>query len=583
MRNRQKVESHFAVEPGRLALQGWAESKPKNFFTEDQNLHHILSMYMDDDEQFNARLEALGRACAHTLDPAAAWNDQRANHPRLQRYDAIGQRTETVEFHPSYDVAGQVAYDSGIMALQTEPGQTVKQFGLFYLLGQCGEMGHTCPIACTAGLIKVLQHLATPELQEKYLSKLLDPHYQTRWHGAQFLTEVNGGSDVGANTCVASPREDGSWHINGEKWFCSNVTADLAVVTARPDGAPSGTKGLGLFLVPRRLDDGMLNGVYIRRLKDKIGTRTLATAEVEFQNALAYALGPLDQGFKNMVNIVLNTSRLFNAAICAGFLRRAWVEASGYAQARKAFGQPILRYPLVQEALALIKLNLYAVSASTFRLAHVLDRAETGKASVQERRFFRLAVNMNKYHTSIQNTEGVHTAIEVLGGHGAVEDFSILPRLYRDAIVLESWEGAHNVLCAQVFRDATQRQMIVDFWDYLDGLLDDLTHPAVAPQRERLQAALCAQKERFEHLVAKGETFAQIHMRRWVDGVMDVFQALCLALEAQWALQRGLPTDKPDALALFVDHFLNPGYDPMADEAYFKRLAALSCAAHRGG
>jgi len=566
-----------ASDRGREALSLWEQNKPHNLFSADHNAQAILAMYLADEfEAFRPRLERLGAACAQVLDPAAKLNDELGHHPRLVRYDHVGVRTEEVQFHPSYDRAGKVAYDSGIMALQSRRGQGVKQLALFYVLSQCGEMGHTCPIACTAGLIKVLQQLAPPELQQRYLPQLFDPHYETRLHGAQFLTEVQGGSDVGANACVACPQGDGTWRITGEKWFCSNVTAELAVLSARVEGAPGGTKGLGLFLVPRYLDDGTHNAWSIRRLKDKIGTRALATAELDFAGALAYAVGPLDQGFSNMVNLVLNTSRLFNAVICAAFLRRAWVEVSGFAQARQAFGHPILRYPLVQEALATIKSAGYAVTASTFHLVHLADRVETDEATAGEAQAFRLLVNMNKYVTSIQTTQGVHSALEVLGGNGAIEEFSILPRLYRDALVLESWEGAHNVLCAQVLRDAQERGMATALWAHLQAMVEGLNDRRLAARRQQVQASLDEVQARLERLSSQGAPWAQAHMRRWVERTMGVFQALCLLHEAQWALERDEVGDKLEALDFYVSQQLDPGYDPQDDEGYLDRIQTLS-------
>src|SRR5690606_38699333 len=162
----------------------------------------------------------------------------------------------------------------------------------------------------------------------------------------------------------------------GEKWFCSNINADQFLVMARPEGAQDGTRGLGVFLVPRRLDDGSTNGFYIRRLKDKLGTRTLASVELEFVDAVAYPTGGVDEGFKNTVELVLNTSRLMNAVSCAGVMRRAYVEAASYACTRRAFGQPIASYPLVQEAVADILAENYAAVASGFALAALLDRIE---------------------------------------------------------------------------------------------------------------------------------------------------------------------------------------------------------------
>ena len=268
--------------PGRAALRSWLDSRPANFFEANQPLQRALRMHWGD-ERFAAlrpRLSAFGETSATTIDEAARVNDRIGNHPRLDAYTGIGEQTEAIEFHPSYYIAGRAAYESGMLAVQAQPGNILFQGALFYLLCHNGEMGHACPIACTAGLILALQQRADPAIRARFLPPLLCDRYDELQHGAQFLTEVQGGSDVGANTLAAAPvaGKPDVWQLSGEKWFCSNINAQQFLVTARPEGAPEGTRGLGLFLVPRTREDGRVNGFRIRRLKNKIGTRTMASA-----------------------------------------------------------------------------------------------------------------------------------------------------------------------------------------------------------------------------------------------------------------------------------------------------------------
>ena len=210
------------------------------------------------------------------------------NLPRLERFSAVGERIEDV-VHSRTTIAGESIYGSGAMSVYAEPGNNLLALALFYISSYNGEAGHNCPLACTAGVIKTLQQVGSESLREKYLPRLLDPIYNTRYHGAQFLTEVQGGSDVGANSCRATEtrsRGTGTWLLNGEKWFCSNVTARTS--PSSPPGPRTQRRepgGSGSFLVPRHLDDGKPNGVHIRRLKDKLGTRSLATAEIDFRDA----------------------------------------------------------------------------------------------------------------------------------------------------------------------------------------------------------------------------------------------------------------------------------------------------------
>jgi acyl-CoA dehydrogenase len=396
-------------------------------------------------------------------------------------------------------------------------------------------------------------------------------------HGAQFLTEVQGGSDVGANAVTATPADDGTWRINGEKWFCSNINADQFLMTARANDN-DGTRGLGLFLVPRKLDDGALNGFYIRRLKDKLGTRTLASAELDFQDAVAYPVGAVERGFKTVVELVLNTSRLMNAIACGGFMRRVYIEAGQYACHRQAFGQAIASFPMVQEAIADIMSATYAATASSFYLAHLLDKIETGRASEQDEKSYRMLVNINKYITSITGSQMIHRGIEVLGGNGAIESFSILPRLYRDMVVLESWEGTHNVLCIQVVRDIARYSIHEAFIADMQTQLATVHHADLTAGAEVVRSAIEHLLRILAQMAEKGDTYGQAHARRMVDLAAYIAQATLLLVEAQWELDNGLPTFKPDVAAYFINQHLTPDYDPLLDDDFSKRLERLMTA-----
>jgi acyl-CoA dehydrogenase len=565
------------TERGRADLIAWEQGKPDNFFTSDANLQNVLRYHLGDERyaDVSARLSDFGAVAATQLDALAKQEDSIGNHPRLQRYTGLGERIEQIEFHPNHDAAGRLIWPSGILASQAKPGNTVYQMALLYLLAHNGEAGHACSIACTSGLIRVLQQYGDEKLKAKYLPPLLDPNYETMQHGAQFLTEVQGGSDVGANAVEAQDAGDGSWRISGEKWFCSNINAQQFLVMARPVGAQTGTRGLGAFLVPRHLDDGATNGFYIRRLKDKLGTRTLASAELDFREAVAYPIGPVDAGFRITVELVLNTSRLMNALSCAGVMRRTYIEAHSYACSRQAFGQPIAQYPLVQETNAELLSESYASVASSFALAALLDKIETGQGSEDDASVFRLLVNLNKFITSVRGSEMVHKAIEVFGGNGAIESFSILPRLYRDMVVLESWEGTHNVLCLQVLRDIGRYRLHEPFFRYLDAKLQAVTHPD-------LSEALAITRDAFDRLpgllnrIASGdEQFQQAHARRVSEALALTAQSVLLLAEARYELHHKMPTIKPDAALFFANRQLNADYDPLDDGDYLARLQRL--------
>jgi acyl-CoA dehydrogenase len=521
---------------GRAHLAAWEHAQPENFFITDQHLRAILELYWGVEKlrEHEARLTRFGYEAATVVDAAVRRANEAHNLPRLERFNAVGERIEEVVHSADHHLAGRYIYGSGAMSVYTKPGNNLLAQALFYLSSYNGEAGHNCPLACTAGVIKTLQYVGSEELKAKYLPRLLDENYETRYHGAQFLTEVQGGSDVGANACTAMPHADGTWRINGEKWFCSNVTADLALITARPVGSNAGTKGLGLFLVPRRLDDGALNGMYIRRLKDKLGTKSLATAEVDFKDAVAYQIGEPGRGFQHAMDYVINTSRLYNAVGSAAAARRAYVIAWTYAQHRQAFGQPIVAFPLVQETLAEMRCEVMAMTAGSFYLAQLRDKLELGEADETDKQCFRFMINLNKYYASVTATQVVRRGVEILGGNGAMENFSVLPRLLRDCVIFEAWEGAHNTLLAQAVRDVQRHHL----HEAVCGRLQTL-FPAAWNKETNVQRLRAA----FDALTQYDELTASGLIRELAERTMRLFYAGCLARDneaqpvAEWYWQ----------------------------------------------
>lgn len=560
------------VEEGRSLLRRWEESKPTNFYEDDQHLRRVLAFRVD-----AARLAAVepllrlaGADAAGPVNRASALLDRPEHLPRLDPWNGIGERTEEIVFHPAYHEVGRLVWRSRVLSLLGEPGNVALHTALGYLWGQNGEVPHGCPVACTAGLIKAIQRCGSDWMRREWLPRLLDPDYDRRWHGAQFLTEVQGGSDVGANACVARPIPEtpGAWRISGEKWFCSNVHADLYAVSARPEGAPEGTRGIGLFVIPRRLADGSPNGVFIRRLKQKLGTRTLPTAEVDFQEALGYQLGALDEGFRVMMGVIINTSRLGVALGSCGIMRRAWVEALHYARVREAFGRRLIEFPAVREQLAEMRALGVAGLSSTLFLAALEDRLTLEGTHPEDDPLFRIGVNVNKYICSVDGGLVVHHGIEILGGNGTIEDFSPLPRLYREMPVEESWEGPHNTMMAQILRDALKSKMHDALLGQAEDTLLGVRHPALAATREAATAGLQDEREKLHRLLRRDPEAAALGVRRLVHRMARIFQASLLLEEADQDLTANRPTRLPEIARFFVSRYVEPGYDPAEDPGY---------------
>lgn len=549
---------------GRQHLLDWADAQPNNAYTADTHFKNVLSHYAPSPGKIEEDLIPFGEHVVGVVDELVRENNLFENNPRLNRYTGLGERIEEIAHHPTYHETGKYIYGSGVMAAYADHPNSIGVLSRMYISSYNGEAGHNCPLACTAGVIRVLQEIATDDIREKFLPRFLDRNYDNRFSGAQFLTEVQGGSDVGANAVRAVAQDDGSWKIYGEKWFCSNVDADVFLMTARPEGGETGTSGLGLFLVARQKEDGTVNDFEIRRLKDKLGTRSMASGEFDFVGATGYHMGDLGDGFKHMLNLVINTSRIFNAVSVCGSSRRAYVTAQTYAQHRQAFGQKIGNYPLVQETLANTKAELDGMLSSSFYTVAMQDKIDRGEASDQEIGFQRFAVNLNKMETAKSNRWCIVNGIEILGGNGAIETFSVLPRLLRDAIVCENWEGTHNTLIMQLYRDSGRRHIHKDFFSHLRALMDPCLGETAATVRKVVDEC----EHDFEKTLEMDHISGPVTARDVLDRTAYAFWA---AVRLNECHARG--EESEDSLDQFVDHRLDT---IQRDDAYFARIARIS-------
>lgn len=551
-------------EQARRDLDAWRASSPSDPYWSDGELRALNRCYLD-----RERLEALesiasefARQVLSVVGPAAACYEQYGHLPELVRYDALGHHVEEIHFDGAYHRAGAAVWKSGVVACSGTPGRAFEQATLLYLLSLEGEAGHVCPAACTIGLARALRRRASVTVRDRFLPALLVTEYERAERASQFLTEVQGGSDVGANACRAVGRSDGTYLLSGEKWFCSVADADQFLVTARPGGAPAGTAGLGCFVVPRCLD-GAPNGFAIRRLKDKLGTRAMASGEIDFEGAVAWPIGPVEEGFKIAAGIVLNTSRWITAVGSVGMMRRALLEASSYARHRRAFGRPIADYPLVRETLAEMRAGWLGALRLVWLLTELEDRVDAGAADDSDVLFHRFLVNATKYVTSVRATFVVRQGIEVLGGNGTIEDFSLLPRLYRDAVVYESWEGTHNVLVAQILRDLGRLPILHVVRARTSEMLESSPSDAAA----LAAGALADTLERVARAL-EDPGFGATHFRRVLDRLMNVVEVGALLRHA---------TDRSAAAAdSLARSCLDPAYRPEDDPGFAGRIDALA-------
>lgn len=428
-----------------------------NFYHDDPNLARLLKQYLDPlfFDWAEKELAEFGEMCAGEIDERATHTD-REGQPKLIKYNRYGEDVSRVWVNEGYLKTVEQVYNKGIVGYVHksipalgQKGNYVYAFAQGYLLSQ-SEPGFYCPVTLTAAAAYLLDHYGSHELKQAYLPQLISTGEAERYEGATFLTERQGGSDVGANETKAVS-EGGCYRLYGEKYFASNAgMCGVAMVLARREGAPSGTKGLSLFLVPWEKENGEKNGIYIRRLKDKLGVRAVPSGEVVFDGAKAYLVGDPRKGFYYMME-ALNLSRVCNAVASIGIMRRAYREARAYALRRTAFGSRLTDFPMVKETLVKMAAKQEVETSAVFRLAALFDRTVAGKADEKENIMARLLIAILKMETAGQAIHFAHEAIEMHGGNGYIEDF-VTPRLLRDAQVLTVWEGTANILGLEVLR-----------------------------------------------------------------------------------------------------------------------------------
>lgn len=568
-------------ERGRQDIESWANHHPENYYLADVGFQRVLKSMLSPQalDALEPELRRFGAELATVVDGLVRTNNLDRNLPVLDRYTAHGRRQEAIAHHPSYHEVGRYIYGSGVMEAYKDGPNMLGALSRFYLSCFNGESGHNCPLACTAGVIRVLQELGSEELKARYLPGLLNRDYAHHLEGAQFLTEVQGGSDVGQNATEATLDAQGQWRISGEKWFCSNIDADVFLMTARlpaqadNPSANQGTRGLGLFLVPRTLEDGEVNGFYIRRLKDKLGTRSMASGECDFDGALAYHMGPLGEGFKSMMELVINVSRLYNAVGCAGLAWRAFSDAQRYAEHRRAFGQPIINYPLVQETLANVRVQIEAMRAGSFYLVALQDKVDLGQGSDQDAAFLRLAINLNKLVTAKRARWAITEGIEIFGGNGAIETFSILPRLLRDSVVFENWEGTHNTLLAQTLRDMHRYKVHEPFFAHIQALLEQADPSGSSPTLRALHARHAQLKGQLAHVLDAPPEVASLAWRPLAESCCELLYAAVSA----WHIQRqqlGPESIEATSLSHLIATFSPP--TPMPTPEHLARISTLA-------
>jgi acyl-CoA dehydrogenase len=427
----------------------------------------------------------------------------RLSEPKLVQWDAWGNRIDAIELTPHWQRVAPLAARLGLIATPYERKHgrysRIHQFALVYLFHPSSDL-YTCPLAMTDGAARTLSVSGNQSLINRAVPLLTSRNPHTAWTSGQWMTESTGGSDVGSSRTVAVKQAGGSWLLTGKKWFTSAATSQMALTLARPSDNGPGGNGLAMFYLETRDANGALNGIRIERLKDKLGTRKVPTAELWLENAQAELVGEAHNGTR-AIEPMLVITRAWNSVSAVAFMRRGLALAHSYANERQAFGKRLAELPLHIDTLTSIEAETRAAFLLTFEFIELIGRDECGEFDGEQRALLRLLTPVTKLTTGKQAIAAMSEIIESFGGAGYVEDTG-LPVLLRDAQVLSIWEGTTNVLSLDVLLRS----------DIASGLT------ALRQRVERIEASIAHQSLRSH---AHAALTAIKHAQHWLENTND--------------------------------------------------------------
>jgi alkylation response protein AidB-like acyl-CoA dehydrogenase len=468
-------------------------------------------------------------------DILAFGNAAEASPPRHVPYDPWGRRIDRIEVCDAWKHLDRISAEEGIVATAYErrhgPLSRVHQFALLYLFGPSSAI-YTCPLAMTDGAARVIELFGDSWLKANPLPRLISRDPAFFWTSGQWMTERSGGSDISGTSTIAR-FENGQYHLHGVKWFTSATTSQIALTLARIPDATPGSRGLSLFYLELRDAAGNLQNIRVHRLKDKLGTRALPTAELTLEGTPARLVGEVENGVRKMAAL-LNITRAYNAGCAVGFMRRGIALARAYARRRRAFGELLSDLPLHLETLAAMQVEFEAAFHLAFHCAELMGKDEVGEASGDDQAVLRLLTPVVKLYTARQAIALASEVLEAFGGAGYVEDTG-LPRLLRDAQVLSIWEGTTNVLSLDALRAIEKDGAFEPFLASIRRRLENIRTPALRPARERTREAV----GRIESHARRGHdaNFVQAGAREFAYGLARTFAASLLLEHADWGQQ----------------------------------------------
>ena len=521
-----------------------------NFWTIDRSLRELVALYLDHAAlaHFTPHFARLGELAGSRLDELALQADKRT--PILHHRDRFGRDADWVEYHPAYREMERIGFgEFGLHAMSRRAGvlgwsdlaPPLVKYAMQYLFAQA-EFGLLCPLSVSDTSIMLMQKYGDERLKQRYLPGMLSQDMDTLLKGAQFMTEKSGGSDV-SGIALEANRVGDHWELCGDKWFCSCPDHDVVLLLARCRGAGAGNAGLSLFVMPRRLEDGSRNRYRVVRLKDKLGSRSMASGETVMEGAVAYLLGEPGRGLKQMMDQV-NLSRLSHGFRAAGMMRRCLNEALQVARHRRAFGRTLIDHKLARRQL--LKLMLPTEQALSVAAAAAVAMARGEEAQL------RILTALVKYRACRDNVTVATGAMEMRGGNGYIEDW-VNAKLVRDAHLGLLWEGTSSVNALDIARRAVGRE---GAHTALAGALHGRLAEALVPGQFRGRlAALVDRAVGFVETVAE-RPGAEASCRRAASALYHVTSAVLLATEGAELGKRGGDARRLLLGRLVLDHRL---------------------------
>ena len=565
------MEKSIAV--GRTAADGldygaFESAIGLNWYEVDPNLRFLADRLVapEDRQWAEGHLQRMGALCGGPIAARAEITDK--HPPVLERYDPWGDEVNRIAHHPTVLETKRDLWESGFIGLpwseevrrRGRPVPPMLGAAFYYLLSQA-ETGMLCAVGMTVALARVLERHAPAAVREQFLPHLTSSSYTDAWAGAMFMTEVKGGSDL-ASSETQAVFAGGHWLLNGSKWFCSNVDAEAILTLARPEGASPGLRGLAMFLVPATKPDGSPNGIRIKRVKDKLGTRCVPTAEVDFVDAEAYLIAGEQsdvgaatdgRGVNRMMDMVTE-SRLGVSIMGLGIARRSFLEAAIYAAHREAFGRGIDQTPQVRETLVQMVVETEAAAALVF------EAAEVNAVGDGDSRLSRILTPLAKFRAARRGLESASQAVEIFAGNGYIENWPVARQL-RDGQCHTIWEGTENVICLDIQRAMIKEAAHEALFQRVESALSvasDLA-PSVPSLRHPIDAVEQTARDVRQviaYLAQADREVAMLNSRRLAGYLADLAQAALLLEEAVWESAHHGSARKTLVARIFADTHL---------------------------